>query len=71
VRRGSNGTGPFTVGGDPKERKLPSLGVAISLATTLTCHAEGENQRGVFKDGQRVGRITKHADRSVTVEVLA
>ena len=69
MRRTATTSGDFTVGGDPKGRKLPNLTAAVSLATTLTMRAEGENQRGVFKDGERVARVTKHADGSATIEV--
>ena len=68
MRGRTNGSGPYTVGGDPKGRTLPTIGCAISLAITLTEQAGGENQRGVFKDGERVARVERHGDRSTTVE---
>ncbi len=56
--------GTFHVGGN--EKKMPTLGMAISFAQTLACRADEPRQFGVFDNGTKLARVERHEDGTVT-----
>lgn len=67
-RRNRNTTGAFTIGGD--DRTYPSVGLALSVAQNRAVRAADERSWGIYEDGQRVARVVREADGSVTTTVV-
>lgn len=66
--RRSTTTGAFSVGGS--EKRLPTLGTAISFAQTLASRATEEKQWGIYEERTRVARVERRRDGVIVTSII-
>lgn len=58
----------YTIGGHDK--KLISLGQALSYAQHLAAQTREPIQYGIYQDGEQIGRVERHPDNVVTTNLF-
>ena len=60
--------GTFRVGGSDK--KLPTIGAALSFAQYLACQARDEKQYGVYEGERQVARVVRDSAGNVVTRMV-